>query len=99
MVVALMFSHVETCRPEKKGKKNTVSSAHVPLLRLSELLVNCIYHLMQFASPLADTGVGWFIFKCKKKKKKMQPGRVITLNVYQVIRQPVGTGLETVIIR
>lgn len=29
----------------------------------------------------------------------MQPGRVITLNVYQVIRQPVGTGLETVIIR
>lgn len=62
-----MFSHAETCRPEKKW---LLAQARVPLLRLSELLVNCIYHLMQFASPLADTGVGRFIFECKKKKKK-----------------------------
>lgn len=78
--------------------------AQVLLPRLSELLANCIYHLMQFASPLADTGVGWFIFKCKKKKEKkrviiIQPGPAITPNVYQAIRQPVGTELETVIIR
>lgn len=49
---------------QTRKKKWLLAQARVPLFRLSELLVNCIYHLMQFASPLADTGVGRFIFEC-----------------------------------